>query len=113
MRATFKSYLIGFILSIVLTLAAYFAVIAHVLSNGALIVAIIVLAVVQLMVQLFYFLHLGQESNPRWNLVFFISTAGIVLLVVVGSLWIMNHLNYNMTPDQMNVYMMKSEGMQK
>jgi cytochrome o ubiquinol oxidase subunit IV len=113
-HSTLRSYITGFILSIVFTLLAYFAVVSHLVSGGVLIVIIIGFAIVQLMVQLIFFLHIGQESKPRWNLTFFLSTASIVLLIVVASLWIMNHLNYNMmSPASMDQQILKGEGIQK
>jgi cytochrome o ubiquinol oxidase operon protein cyoD len=117
--STYKSYITGFILSIALTLAAYFAVQQHALSNHIiyshkfLIPFILVLAVVQLLVQLIFFLHIGRGSDRGWNLAALISTISIILILVIGSLWIMNHLNYNMTPSQMDKDIIKSEGMMK
>ena len=80
------------------------------ISHEVLIPLIIGIALVQLVVQLIFFLHLLNESKPRWNLIFFISTIGIILIVVVGSVWIMNHLNYNMMPMQMNKYIQSQDG---
>jgi cytochrome o ubiquinol oxidase operon protein cyoD len=114
--ATFASYLTGFVLSIILTLAAYFAVQAHVksehsvISHEVLIPLILGLAVVQLLAQLFFFLHLGKESGPRWNLAVLISTLVLILIIIAGSLWIMNHLNYNMTPQEINKYLIDQSG---
>jgi cytochrome o ubiquinol oxidase operon protein cyoD len=107
---TFKTYLIGFITSIILTLAAYFAVVNHLLNGTALIAAIVVLALVQFIVQLIFFLHFGRGEDGSWNLVIFFSTVGIILILVVGSIWIMNHLNYNMTPQDINNYMSSQDG---
>lgn len=98
------SYVVGFLLSIILTLAAYICVTLHLFQSSALLVVIFFLAFVQLAVQLLFFLHLGREKNPRWNLFFMVSTLGIVLLVVVASIWIMNNLNYNMSPAQVMKY---------
>lgn len=96
------SYVIGFILSIVLTLLAYILVVNHILE-GALLVAVIVgLAIIQLFVQLFFFLHLGKESKPRWNLLMFSFALSVVIIIVFGSLWIMNNLDYNMMHDMHN-----------
>ncbi len=111
-----SSYIIGFALSIVFTLAAFFVVLRpgfFGLTSTGIVATIITLAIVQFFVQLTFFLHLWQETNPRWNLVVFLSTISIVLILVVGSIWIMNHLNYNMTPSDMNTYILKQEGMQK
>lgn len=119
MKATLKSYVIGFISSIVLTLAAYALIETHIssahetFSHTFLLAAILTLAVVQLIVQLIFFLHLGDESGPRWNLVIFGSTLAIVLILVIGSIWIMNHLNYDMmaSPSQMNMYIQSQDGL--
>ena len=109
-----KQYFIGFALSLLFTLFAYLSVVYHLLSGGALVATIFVFAMLQLFVQLFFFLHLGKEKKPYWNLVFFISTVGIILIVVVGSVWIMNHLNYNMMPGpKMDQTIIKVEGMGK
>jgi cytochrome o ubiquinol oxidase operon protein cyoD len=115
MKATFKSYLIGFILSIVLTLVAFSVVtdpgLYH-MGYGAIVPAIIILAIIQLLVQLIFFMHLASENGPRWKLAVLLSTVGIVLIVVVGSIWIMNHLNYNMmaSPSEMNNYIQSQDG---
>ncbi len=112
-HSTLNSYITGFVLSVAFTLLAYFVVVSN-LAIGAVLIAIIIgLAVAQVIVQLLFFLHIGQESKPRWNLTFFLSTASIVFLIVVASLWIMNHLNYNMTSQNMNQQIIKGEGMQK
>ncbi len=120
---TFKSYVTGFTLSLALTLAAFFVVIRpgfFRLGSAEIVAAIITLALSQFFVQITFFLHLWRKPGPsasahamadkRWNVVVFASTIGIVLILVVGSLWIMNHLNYNMTPQDINDYMLKSEG---
>ena len=112
---TTKAYVVGFSLSILLTLAAYFLVANRLLSGGVLIAAVIGLALVQLAVQLIFFLHLGQESKPRWNLAVFLGTVSIILIIVIGSLWIMNNLNYNhmRTPAETDTYILHEEGIRK
>ena len=107
-HGSFSSYVIGYAFSIALTLASFAIVIGGYLHGTQEIVAILTLAVVQLIVQLFFFLHLGREKSPRWNLVVLSFASLIVLILVVGSLWIMNNLDYNMmhmTPTQMDRYM--------
>jgi cytochrome o ubiquinol oxidase operon protein cyoD len=80
------------------------------MSGSMLLTAIFTFAFLQLFVQLYFFLHLGQEEKPAWNLVFFIATVGVIFIVVAGSVWIMNHLNYNMTPQQMLHYVQNEQG---
>lgn len=118
MKATLKSYVIGFILSIVLTIAAAGLIWIHinsghrVFTHEFLTLAILGLALAQLIVQLIFFMHLGQETGPRWKTAVLISTIGIILIVVTGGIWIMNHLNYAMmaSPSEMNTYIQSQDG---
>lgn len=91
-----KSYIIGFIISIVLTVIPFTLVMKRMLTDKAMFVAIAVLALAQLFVQLVFFLHLSTNSKARWNLSVFIFTLVVVLILVIGSLWIMYSLNYYM-----------------
>lgn len=95
-QGSYKSYLIGFVLSIVFTLTAYFLTTGHVLEAWTLALTISALAVAQVFVQLFFFLHLAEEQSPRWNLIAFIFMAIVVVIIVGGSLWIMYNLDYHM-----------------
>jgi len=56
---------------------------------------LITLAVAQLWVQLIYFLHVGSEQKPRWHAITLGFAAFIVIVLVGGSIWIMNHLKQN------------------
>lgn len=115
MNGSIKSYIIGFFLSVILTLMAYFPVSLKVNSGESvfpveiLLAWILSLAVMQLFVQLIFFLHLGNKKSPKWNLVFFIGTIGIVIMIVIGSIWIMYNLNYNMLPN-VEDYLIQNEG---
>ncbi len=110
-HGSIRSYLIGFAISLALTLGSYLSVVGGLLIPQNILIALVLsLAVMQLFVQLVFFLHLGLERGPKWNLIFFASTVGIILLIVLGSLWIMYHLNYNMMPKQMNEYIIWKEG---
>jgi cytochrome o ubiquinol oxidase operon protein cyoD len=106
------SYVIGFVLSIVLTLVAYVLVINHILTGAGLIAAIIGLGIVQLFVQLYFFVHVGKKSSPRWNFIVLLFAALVVAIVIFGSLWIMNNLNYNMMQGtDVKTYMHNHEGL--
>lgn len=107
------TYSVGFILSIILTLIPYLIVTKHLLTSSSLVATLVVFALLQLFVQLQYFLHLGNEPKPRWNLMVFSFMVGIVLIIVIGSLWIMKNLNYHMhTMDskEKTQYMFDEEG---
>lgn len=105
-------YITGFILSIILTLLAYWAVVGKAYEPGFIVAVIVGLAVLQLFVQLYFFLHLGEEMKPRWRLVTLGFGVLVVGIIVVGSLWIMDNLNYNMmhSPEKIETYMEKQGG---
>jgi len=115
-RATLKrhvSYIVGFLISLGLTILSYWLVTEGILPKTALLYTVVTLAVVQLIVQLVFFLHIGQGKGARWKLVTFIFAIMFVFILVIGSIWIMNNLNYNMmqmTPDQEKQYMQNNEG---
>jgi cytochrome o ubiquinol oxidase operon protein cyoD len=88
---TLRSYILGFILSLVLTFAAYFAVLEHI--GGVLVITIILLlALAQLFVQLFYFLHLRHQERGA-NIVLMFALL-VVAILVGGTLWIMSNLSH-------------------
>ena len=95
-HGTIKSYLIGFILSITLTIIPFMLVANQLFSTHNLILALTLAAVLQLFVQSVFFLHLNTSSEARWNLLTFIFMIIVVLILVGGSLWIIYHMNYNM-----------------
>jgi cytochrome o ubiquinol oxidase operon protein cyoD len=74
-------------------------------DNPLLVTLLVVLALLQFFVQLVYFLHLSAEKGSRWRLFVFSFMVMVVAILVFGSLWIMNNLNYRMTPEQVNNYM--------
>jgi cytochrome o ubiquinol oxidase subunit IV len=107
----YASYIIGFVLSVATTLLAYFFVVNNLWPKEIMIYAVLGIAVIQLIVQMVFFLHLGTGS--RWKAVTFYFTILIVAIVVIGTIWIMNNLDYNMmhmSPEQMEEYMQKNQG---
>lgn len=91
--ATYTSYVIGFSLSLLLTFVAYFFVWMHFFTRMTLIYTIAGLAVIQAVIQLLFFLHLGKESKPRWETAVFFFMVMVLLIIAIGSLWIMYNLN--------------------
>lgn len=115
-QATLGLYVSGFILSLAFTLTSFALVEAHVhsmyrdFSNVFLIGTTMILALAQFFAQLYFFLHLGRETKPRWKLLVLAFMILVVLIIVLGSIWIMYNLNYHMTPQQMNTYMLNQNG---
>lgn len=112
-HGTIGGYVVGFVLSVVFTLGAYFLAVNHLLGRRFLIVLVVAFALIQFIVQVVFFLHLGRETKPRWKLAVFLFMIMIVLIIVFGSLWIMSSLNYNMmaSPKLMERYMNSQIGL--
>ena len=97
------SYFVGIILSIILTLIPYELVVnyssphGYMHSKAFIYTMLTVCALVQLVVQVVCFLRLNSNTKEgKVNILSFLFTI-IVMIVIVGfSLWIMAHLNYNM-----------------
>ena len=96
-----KSHFTGFLLSLVLTLAAYFIVVKNLLPSTPFYITLSILAVAQATLQLFFFLHIGQERKPHWKLTIFFFMLTVIVVIVFGTLWIMNNLNYNLMSSKM------------
>lgn len=112
-----KSYISGFVISLILTLTAFALVAQHIdssheaLPHAVLIPIVVGLAITQLVVQLVFFLHLGRESKPRFNLTAFLFMIMVVVLLVGGSLWIMANLDYHgMYDKNVEKHIMQDEG---
>jgi cytochrome o ubiquinol oxidase subunit IV len=91
-----KSYLTGFVLSLILTAIPFALVMSGTLSSSAILAGIFSAGIVQILVHLHYFLHLDTSSEERWNVLAMIFTLLIIVLFVGGTLWIMFNLNYRM-----------------
>ena len=84
-----KSYAIGFILSVILTLIPFGLVMYPTLPKSITLMIVLAFAVIQVLVHLVYFLHLDRSEEQRENVIAFVF-AGLVIVLLVGlSLWIM------------------------
>ena len=106
-HGSFKSYMTGFVLSIILTAIPFWLVMGDVFSSKALTVAaIMIFGTIQIVVHMIYFLHMNTKSEGGWTMMALIFTIVIVAIALAGSLWVMHHLNANMMP--MSPEMMKN-----
>lgn len=108
-HGSITSYIIGFVSSILLTVASFLLVINTTLTGKPLIYTIVSLALIQAILQLIFFLHVGQEPKPRWETVVFFFMLLVLLIISFGSIWIMNDLNDRMMS---NMPMMMEEQME-
>lgn len=130
-KGSILTYTAGFVISLCLTLVAYFLVRKHVnahhliFTDRFLLVSTLALAITQLFVQLIFFFHLDRESKPWWNNTALAFALLVVITIVAGSMWIMANLDYHhgavnethdghilRTPQQTNQYIIQDEGVQ-
>ena len=97
-HGSFKTYMIGFVLSVILTAIPFGLVMTGVLPTQATALIVMGLAVVQIVVHMIYFLHMNTKSEGGWTMLALIFTIIVVVIALSGSLWVMYHLNTNMMP---------------
>jgi cytochrome o ubiquinol oxidase operon protein cyoD len=98
-HGTRRSYLTGFALSVVLTAIPFWLVMTGALGNNQVTALVIMgFAFVQVIVHMIFFLHLDTRSEGGWNMLALIFTLVLVAIVLIGSLWVMYHMNLNMMP---------------
>jgi cytochrome o ubiquinol oxidase operon protein cyoD len=91
-----RSYMAGFIISVVLTLIPFGLAMYPQLSRTTTAWLVVFIGVVQIFAHLKYFLHLDTAAEQRWNLIALIFSVVIILLLVGLSLWIMSSIHHNM-----------------
>lgn len=97
-HASMRDYVIGFVLSVILTAIPFWLVMTRPLDAGATAAIILVFAVVQIIVHMVYFLHMTPKAESGWSLTSLVFTVIVVVIMLAGSLWVMHHLNTNMMP---------------
>jgi cytochrome o ubiquinol oxidase subunit IV len=100
---TYQSYIIGFVLSVALTLLSFYLVSSGAVSPKALYLSVGFLAIAQFFVQTVYFLHLNPRSNSSWNLISFMFTVLMTAVLVIGTMWIMFNLYEKMGMNAMTM----------
>jgi cytochrome o ubiquinol oxidase subunit IV len=111
-RLSYGKYVAGFLGSVLLTVFAYLlATHDHSANENMLAGFLAVLAITQFILQMFLFLHVGEERGPRLKLFAAGLMLAVVLILVFGSIWIMNNLNYRMTPQQIEQYMQSQDSL--
>jgi cytochrome o ubiquinol oxidase operon protein cyoD len=97
-----RTYTFGYLLSIILTLAAVWLFRLHEYTGHVfpthteLRVSFAVLAICQIIIQLLFFLHMGRGQKSEWRAVVLCFALFVVMVIVGGSLWIMQNLQTNM-----------------
>jgi cytochrome o ubiquinol oxidase operon protein cyoD len=92
------SYLIGLGLATLLTIVSFIVARTTLVWEPSIPVALVVLAIAQMGVHLVFFIHITTGPDNVNNVMALAFGVLIVLLVLVGSLWIMTQMNHNMMP---------------
>jgi len=101
-HATLRGYLIGFVLSVILTALPFYYVMSGALHDTTVTALVIMaLAGVQIVVHMIFFLHMSPRAEGGWSLMALAFTLIILVIALSGSLWVMYHLNNNMMPMSM------------
>lgn len=95
-KLALTKYAVGLVLAIAFTLASFLLPETGLVWRPALPFALVALAVGQMGVHLAFFLHITTGPDNVNNILALALGVLIVALVLVGSIWIMGHLNANM-----------------
>ena len=98
-HGTFGGYMTGFVLSVILTAIPFWLVMGNVLGDTLRTsIVIMALAAVQIVVHMIYFLHMNTKSEGGWTFLALVFTLTLVVITLVGSIWVMYHMDQNMMP---------------
>ncbi|HET6344400.1 MAG TPA: cytochrome o ubiquinol oxidase subunit IV [Myxococcota bacterium] len=98
-HGTFRGYMTGFVLSVILTAVPFWLVMGNVLDDTLKTsIVIMALAAVQIVVHMVYFLHMNTKSEGGWTFLALAFTLTLVVITLVGSIWVMYHMDQNMMP---------------
>ena len=102
-----RGYLVGLGLSVLATVVAFLLPGTSLVWQPSIPAALIVLAIAQMGVHIVFFLHITTRPDSMNNVMALTFGVFIVFLVIVGSAWIMTHLNQNMIPMERLIQMQR------
>jgi cytochrome o ubiquinol oxidase subunit IV len=99
------AYVVGLGLALLLTGISFWVASTSVLWGPGVATGLVVLAIAQMGVHLVFFLHITSGPDNTNNVLALAFGVLIVFLVMVGTIWIMAHMNTNMgvNPELMNL----------
>ena len=98
-HGSMRDYVTGFVLSVILTAIPFFLVMSGLAGSGRL-TAFLVLgcAVIQIIVHMIYFLHMNLKNEAGWTMISLVFTIVVLVIAVIGTIWVMYHMDANMMP---------------
>ena len=99
------SYVVGLGLALLLTAVSFWVASTSNIWGPGVAMGLVVLAIAQMGVHLVFFLHITTGPDNTNNVLALAFGVLIVFLVMIGTIWIMGHMNANMgpTPEMMNL----------
>ncbi len=97
-REGIQGYLMGFALAALLTVASFYVLHTDLIWGPGIVVMLVVLAIAQIGVHLVFFMHLTTAPDNTNNVLALAFGVLIVALIIIGSIWIMGHLNARTMP---------------
>jgi cytochrome o ubiquinol oxidase operon protein cyoD len=103
------SYIVGLGLALLLTAVSFWVASTSNIWGPGVAMGLVVLAIAQMGVHLVFFLHITTGPDNTNNVLALAFGVLIVFLVMIGTIWIMGHMNANMgpTPEMMNLQMQR------
>jgi cytochrome o ubiquinol oxidase operon protein cyoD len=103
------SYIVGLGLALLLTAVSFWVASTSNIWGPGIAMGLVVLAIAQMGVHLVFFLHITTGPDNTKNVLALAFGVLIVFLVMIGTIWIMGHMNANMgvSPELMNLQMQK------
>lgn len=103
------AYVVGLGLALLLTGISFWVASTGVLWGPGVATGLVVLAIAQMGIHLVFFLHITSGPDNANNVLALAFGVLIVLLVMIGTIWIMTHMNTNMAMDPalMNLQMQR------
>lgn len=82
-------YLIGYLLSLVLTAAAFGLALTHSMHLDPLLIVLMILAGCQIVVQLYFFMHVTEGDGPPYHSAALLLGLVLTFAIALMSVWIM------------------------
>lgn len=88
-----KKYIKGFLISLILSIMPFLCILQNITNKNFKIFFIITCSTIQILTHLSYFFNLNFKLKNRWDTIAFIFSFIIISIIIIGSVWIMHHLN--------------------
>ena len=95
-----RGYLIGLGLAVLATIVSFYISGTTLVWQPSIPAALVVLAIAQMGIHLVFFLHITTRPDSMNNVMALTFGVFVVFVLIIGSVWIMFHLNRNMIPTE-------------